>query len=149
MKTLILIMLLNGLAFCQSGSIPLEGKWTTLPYFSKVGIKLNGQEIWRSEWVEDTVFFKGKPQYIAGEGLIIGIDCIHDWVKKDVRPESYISCSVMHDSRGCPDKWGLEEWICRNCLKWVRMKENRIIVEPSKSEFEQLKDKIKELNGHN
>jgi hypothetical protein len=130
-KFIIIFILLNSLGFCQSGSIPIN------PDFR-----------WKSEWVLDTVLYDPLNTKDAKQ-IISYLDCDHDWVKQNVKPTSYISCSVLHDSRGCPDKWGLEEWICRKCLRWVRMKENRVFIEQPKSEFEQLKDKIKELNGHN
>lgn len=90
---------------------------------------------WKSEWDIDTVLNVGDEK------------CFHDWVKENLRMPSTISCLVFHDSRGCPDNWGREEWICRKCLRDVIVSENRILLpekEKPKSEFEILKEKIKD-----
>lgn len=74
-------------------------------------------------------------------------DCLHEWVKQNIREASMTSCAVLHDSRGCPNDWGREEWICKKCLRNIITHEDRVLIpekEKPKSEFEILKEKIKD-----
>lgn len=74
-------------------------------------------------------------------------NCLHDWCKKDIRSFSSISCAVLHDSRGCSNNWGQEEWICRKCLRDILVSEDRTIIpqkEKPKTEFEKLKERVNE-----
>ncbi len=90
-------------------------------------------DIWKSEWKLDTVLNIGD------------VGCNHSWVTKNIKEPSMISCLVNHDSRGCPNNWGREEWICELCLRNIIMWEDRTIIpeiEKSKSKFDLLKEKI-------
>jgi hypothetical protein len=89
---------------------------------------------WRSEWRIESVLNVGDEK------------CLHQWAKEDIREFSSTSCLVTHGSRGCPNNWGKEEWICELCLRDIIVSEDRIIIpeiERPKSKFELLKEKLK------
>lgn len=156
LKYYIILMLLSSTLFAQSGKIPVfeTGNIKTPPGANyEFIISKAKQETdayfggWRSEWIIDTVFFEGETREEADGDMVTIINpafCVHSWAKQDIR-KPVIMCYVGYsgvDQRGDPARWGFEEWICRDCLRWVRAKENRILIEPPKSEFELLKERV-------
>jgi len=155
-KILLLIVLLSGLAYSQTWEelLDMAEKITSEKLLNEAASeKLLNEAVdkaikkfawktakWESEWIIDTILFEGREYWEENFYLIKPDLCVHQWVKKDLRIKTI--CYDLHDSRGCPDTWGLEEWICKNCLRYIRTKENRILVEPPKSEFELLKERV-------
>lgn len=132
MKRLLIILFLFPLMISAQTNITGKIK-TNFIGFAKSGYLSSSYHI---ERIIDTIYNKGSE------------NCIHEWVSKDVNNSPYnknMSCFVSHDSRGCPDTWAVKERICRNCLRYIRVHENRVLDEVIKqeSEFDKLKKRIK------
>lgn len=75
----------------------------------------------------------------------------HEWVSKiNLSERSFPlgeACSVGHGPIGCPDDWLNIYQICSKCLRWEKVKEERVFIEkkdPYNVLLEKVNAKIKE-----
>lgn len=94
---------------------------------------------WESEW-DTTVVYKGNKIL----SFTPHIKYTHSWVYKKTTL-SFSFCAVLHDSRGCPDGWGVEERICSVCLRKEILKERRIIIPVRPDPYLSLEKELKKL----
>jgi len=75
-------------------------------------------------------------------------NCSHKFASKAQPNGLYsgftMSCDVLHDAAGCPDKWLNEKQICTKCLRHMQIKEDRTVKElpPPKDEYQEALDRL-------
>ena len=78
-------------------------------------------------------------------------DCTHKWVKQsdyiNIELGLRASCMVYHGPAGCPNEWPVDFLICKNCLRHIKVSEQREWVSVE-NEYNKLVDKIPIKKGN-